>query len=200
MRPGLLGSDGWAAGTCVFPSPSVTFKGVKRAGLLAVLGGLFLCAPAQAVTIVGPAKYQRWADRSYVPTPKITVQVTGEPCPDAALGCSYLGHIQGTGIDRDVFLYELGHQFDYALNGEEGDPSTPMRNAYRRIIGRATVPWSDPFGDVLHSPDERFAADYMRCAENPPKYLVSETRQTRRACALIERIGAKPPQAAQRRR
>lgn len=168
---------------------------------IAGIVGSFLCVavlagPAQAVTIIGPAKFQRWADASFVPTPRGVVRVTTtEPCPPppgwmlSPAACSYPGWIYGTSITRPVFLYELGHEFDFDhVSDGLSNGGSPLRAGYERIRGLHGAWWGTGIGDIK-SPGELFARDYLYCSDELPSLLRFTTRTKRRICALIRRVG-----------
>ncbi len=167
---------------------------------LVVLAVLAVAPAAHAVTVVGtdgaPAfdPFQRWADRSAMPTPpgKVTIDLDTTRC-DGAVACTtslpptiWFGPL----ADRGDFLHELGHQFDYNV-------MTDAARASFMRIAHLGGPWRS---ESPNPPHERFAEAYRMCAQNPRRpdetqmgYLYEPTvREHRRACALIERTGRRP--------
>jgi hypothetical protein len=184
------------------PTPTPAPGRASRAILAALVAvALLAAAPAaHAITVVGtdgaPAfdPFQRWADRSAMPTPpgKVTIDLDTTTC-DGAVACTtslpptiWFGPL----ADRGDFLHELGHQFDYYVMTDAS------RASFMRIAG-VRGPWRT---DGANPPHERFAEAYRMCALNPRRpdegqmgYLYEPTvREHRRACALIQRTGKRP--------
>ena len=160
------------------------------AALTALLCGLFAAAAtATQLTGLAPARlalYQRWVDRSLVPTTheRIYVRLTGCPGSSAVEACT-------SSLDPSVYLYpdatrfvlmhELGHRFDYRM------PAS-TRNAFRALMSNTHRWWSpDGLG-------EQFADAYAVCAvygaavpsgfKSVVGYAPTPARQ-RAACRLI---------------
>jgi hypothetical protein len=175
-------------------------KRVTRHLALALLLLLAVAPAAHAVTIVGADgapvfdPFQRWADRSAMPTPpgKVTVLLHTDVCGEAAACTTSLPPTIwfGTDADRGDFLHELGHQFDYSVMTDSA------RASFMRIVGREGA-WRSSGANPTH---ERFAEAYRMCARDPRRpddsrmgYLYEPSvRQHRRVCALIERTAARP--------
>lgn len=130
---------------------------------------LFTVDQAEATTITcNPCSlpYQTWADESKMPTPEVTIRVIEEPCPglpagDFAWACTEWGTatIWDAAHDRETFLHELGHNFDYYR--------LPHWARGRFLaLTEDTRDWkADPNG-----PDENFAATYAHCAATGPRF------------------------------
>jgi hypothetical protein len=175
-------------------------KRVLRHVALVLLALLAVAPAAHAVTIVGSDggplfdPFQRWADRSAMPTPtgKVTVLLHTDACGDAAACTTSLPPTIwfGKDADRGDFLHELGHQFDYSVMTDAA------RGSFMRILG-LTGAWRSSGPNPTH---ERFAEAYRMCARDPRHpddtrmgYLYEPTvRQHRRVCALIQRTGTRP--------
>lgn len=118
-----------------------------------------------AVSVSGQpmgGSYQRWIDRSRIPTVrgKVRLVLTGCPARPRFVGCVYSRRLhtiyltRGAPKMRSVLYHELGHLFDYRLlSGRE-------RRAYKRRIGQSGRSW---FGG-LNPPAEQFAEGYALCA------------------------------------
>jgi hypothetical protein len=167
---------------------------------LAVLAILAVAPAAHAVTVVGTDggpmldPFQRWADRSAMPTAPgtVTVDLNSSMCGEsAACTTAFPPTIWfGSAADRGDFLHELGHQFDYNVMTDAA------RASFMRIAG-LSGPWRSTNPNPAY---ERFAEAYRMCARDPRRpddsrmgYLYEPTvREHRRACALIERVGKRP--------
>lgn len=126
--------------------------------------------PALAVTFTPgpgsyvPAYYQRWAERSRVPTIPGPVELALGACPTErhAAGCTrpetrviYLDPRLGDWRDRQlVLLHELGHRWDYEVLDRAG------HSRFLAFVGRRP-PWRQR-GE--NSPHEEFADAYAECA------------------------------------
>src|SRR5262249_54065325 len=114
----------------------------------------------------------------------VRIVVHDAPCPLAERACSIGGtpdvYIQG--FQPDVFLHEMGHQFDYAMTDR-------ARTAFERIT-HDSRPWRSP----PNSPHEQWAEAYRLCAQYGDQlpagasagylYPVGK-RVQRQVCALI---------------
>src|SRR5882757_92693 len=119
--------------------------------------GVQLRTPAGAVA----QPYQKWADRSKMPTPNVTVTM-GDwyegVCGSTEPACAWPGLIRMTpfgdpGHTRRAFMHELGHQFDYFAMTDA------KRAQFETLLGD-TRPWhTSP-----NSPHEQFAEAWGICA------------------------------------
>lgn len=137
-------------------------------GLMVLALFLFSAERAAATTIAcNPCSrpYQQWADESKMPTPQVTITVVEEPCPglvnDFAWACTgaSTATIWDAAPDRETFLHELGHNFDYYLLPQW---------ARDRFLGLTedVRDWkADPNGA-----DEHFATAFARCAATGPRF------------------------------
>lgn len=182
-----------------------------RWGLLLVVLGLASPRNAGAVTLVRPdgrvaQPYQRWADASKVPTPRGTVTVYGDRCPEGPWACYYrdgrrlyidratIEPLLHAGSDELMaakrgFFHELFHDFD------EGGPLTDGDRAQFMRIMRLHGAWR--ISDHDHSPNEVFANGAAACALRSRLDTSGAfggnyeptARQHRRVCALIRSAG-----------
>jgi hypothetical protein len=141
---------------------------VKRAELLlAVLAIAAPAAPALASTTISPESgssypYQRWVDRSTMPTPDVELKVVEGGCSwhhgDPG-SCTYaeartIWMTTDRGRPKQSFFHELGHNFDYfELGAGERGP----------LLARMGLaqPWRQ---DGPRSPHELFAEAFQQCA------------------------------------
>lgn len=136
--------------------------------------GVLIMAPgsgAMVLTVNGGGStepFMTWATKSQVPLPDAQITIfdhaTEYPCQDVVgervMGCAQPGsvwisesaHTFYFQVRRDVFLHEIGHEFD-AFNMTDAS-----RAAFARYVG--TTPW----GDGAHPRAEWFAEAYMLCA------------------------------------
>ena len=137
--------------------------------------------------------YQRWADRSRIPTVRgrVRVLLTGCPARPRLAGCVYSSRlrtiylVRGAPRMRRVLYHELGHLFDFRLMGR-GE-----RRAYKRLIGQRGRGW---FAGK-NPPAEQFAEAYALCARTrriaraARGHYAFRTSPRRHAavCALIRR-------------
>lgn len=163
--------------------------------LLAIFGVLLVIAANAGAVTVTPAnpRLQAWADHAKVPTVDGTIRLTAAPdgCPRGACAWPGIVYMAPTGMDqgeqRDTWLHELGHQFDYAMM------TGPDRGAFRSITHDHRA-WRSP----PNSPHEQFAVAYQQCAEHRsiarqlPVFgdfkWTPTPAQHARACALIRRV------------
>lgn len=172
----------------------------SKIAVLAVLAFLMSVSQAQATTITCGScslPYQQWADESKMPTPEVTINVVEEACPGLAPGefawaCTSMGTatIWDAAPDRETFLHELGHNFDYYV--------LPVWARERfEVLTEDGRPWkADPNG-----PDEGFASAYAQCAATGPRFRGdpglqikgngAAIRQTtfRAICRMIANVG-----------
>jgi hypothetical protein len=135
----------------------------------ALLGALAAAGPASAATVVDPPAgafpYQQWVDEAKVPTPDVDIRVVETMCPSELAGFALACTAKGTytiwlspeGGDRQTFLHELGHNFDYYELGRWGS------RQFRKIIDDDR-PWRSGPGEIGLSPHEIFAEEYGICA------------------------------------
>lgn len=125
-----------------------------------LLATLLVClaVPSSAIahiTVDPPdAQFQSWLDRSFMPTPDLTVAVSDDysGCgdPNWTFGCSLVEPATIWSVrSRDVFLHEVGHLYD-GLILDDADRAWFMR----LYNGRR---WTDAIG-------EKFADTYSLCA------------------------------------
>ncbi len=157
----------------------------RSATLLALVLLLAFATTAPAVTLLingdtPSVRYQRWADRSRMPTPSGIVSLFVVDCPSLPAGTT-MGCTDGTTvwvspslapIMRIALMHELGH----VLDGQR--LTDPQRERFRRIWGRPPLPWADqlaplPAGEQPNglageqsSAAEWFADAYQACALN----------------------------------
>jgi hypothetical protein len=142
-----------------------------------VLAGLGLSAvalaaaasPAGAATVIDPLQgahpYQRWVERSEVPTPDVTLKLIETTCPPDLIGFATACTQRDTftiwmnpeGATRARFYHELGHNFDYYELGRWAS------RQFREITGDDR-PWRTKPGEIGLSPHEIFAEAYGVCA------------------------------------
>lgn len=125
-------------------------------GVLLIVGFLFLPSVAGAETTpVGSqrdSQLLRWIRRSKLPTPPVTVTVEDHDCFPAGSSCTFPGTTTiylNPDDGRQVFMHELGHQFDYAV----------MSDADREKfleLHKLDREWRSP----PNSPNEQFASVY----------------------------------------
>jgi hypothetical protein len=176
--------------------------------------------PAAAVRLVDERgnvvqPYQRWADRSRVPTVQEEVRVIlGDGCPHPSfVACAFARPLEiimeRRGRSREVLYHELGHSFDYVVMGEATvvggavadttglSRTTGARSEFAQIIGRSHEPWVN---DSPRSLPETFATAYAQCALRAKvtrrsafrnRYRPTPARH-RRICRLIRRQPATP--------
>lgn len=169
---------------------------------IGVVVALGVAAQASAATVVSPESdqsrpYQRWIDRSRMPTPNVEVTVHRGWCPtEVATACTSPGSSEiwvarRGGATKRTFLHELGHQFDYSTM-DDAD-----RDSMRALIP-TQEPWRSP--SLLHSsPHEVFAAVYAGCAlggwhnRSLGAHEGGVLRKWRqhKACNLIRSVGAR---------
>jgi hypothetical protein len=187
--------------------------------VIAVLAALVLAAAASAVTLVTPTGeparlYQRWADRSHLPTPDRLLTVRVEPCPlqleaEAELGGFSQG-VHGCAVldaytmyfdpvtrglynyDRaDLLMHEIGHFVEMAVPQR-------VRSRFLRLLGLpADQPW-DGVPDDHRTPSERFAEGYAMCARYPARsynpgpnhhgYRPPSRRAHQAVCRMLSRL------------
>ena len=190
---------GWpgVGGSGVLPKVGV----VKALAVAVVVLGL-LAPGATAVELVkldgspvGGA-FQRWVDRTQVPTAPGRVTLRRERC--GAVPACYRVDLRTVYLEpRDTrdLLHELGHDFDAQV----------MTWAARRrfgVIMRDPRPWASPgAGSVVTDPQERFADAFLMCATESRTYggiyqpMASDyeptIRQHRRVCSLIRRVATR---------
>jgi hypothetical protein len=182
------------------PHARVRAKRLLCLAALALLAVLAVAPAAHAVTVVGADgaplldPFQRWADRSAMPTVPGTVSVhlDNVMCGESVACTTALPPTIwfGSGADRGDFLHELGHQFDYNVMNDAA------RAAFMRIAG-IDGPWRSGGPNPAY---ERFAEAYRMCARDPRHpdesrmgYLYEPTvRQHRRVCVLIQHVGRRP--------
>lgn len=169
---------------------------MKRVTAILALA-LLIPSSAQAITLYGPEDrptlglLQRWANRTYAPTPHVRVRVVFGPCvTGVALPCALMGDPPTIWIDpTDPFVgphelqHEIGHEFDYLVMRDWA------RDAFRRLLG-TTRPWRGG----ANPPNEKFAEAYAFCAQSRElpdeltawsyRYLPTK-RLHRRVCRLI---------------
>lgn len=170
-----------------------------KLGLAVLIFLLLGTGQAGATAIVEPPAshhpYQRWADESKMPTPEVTLTVIEEPCyypNDFAWGCTGSGTytIYDAAPDRETFLHEMGHNFDYYSLPSWG------RERFLALTEDGRDWEADPNG-----PNEGFASAYGKCAVTGPKFhgdpLLNikgsggSIRQTtyRKICRMILNVG-----------
>ena len=166
---------------------------------------------AGAVTLTTPEgeplyPFQAWADRAKVPTPDMTIIVSGDVAqcgvsPDPTLitiactsrtepiiyalwpNCGFRQNRDDIRSCRFWILHEIGHQFDRVM-------PTWKRAAFAKILGDESE-WLAP--GVFATLEEDFADGYARCAINRIAPWLSQGRfmrdlsgrQFRRICRLI---------------
>lgn len=153
--------------------------------------------------------YQRWADRSAVPTVQAQVRLQlGDGCQDPAFdGCAFAVPLsiilEPAGQRRELLLHELGHIFDYLVMGggvvtdgrvvnyETLRTTTPARAGFAHILGRQNLAWTNYSRKSLV---EAFAEAYAHCAlgdhvkggrERFGHGYNPTSRQHRQVCRLI---------------
>jgi hypothetical protein len=141
--------------------------------LIALIGLGLLSAPAASgVTVVNPdgtaagGSYQRWSNRSLMPTPQGNVVLIRSGCPGRVeLACAFQGdgpiHMglpmagrKARREGRSAWLHELGHKYDHLVLTDS------TRDNFRMLRGDPR-PWRVEFGG---SPHEQFAEAYSLCA------------------------------------
>ena len=169
---------------------------------------------AQARTLTAVSKsgkrlkgpYQRWIDRSKVPTVSGRVRIVLSGCPyrPTLAGCVYSNRLRTVYIRRTVsdmrgtLYHELGHLFDFRLM------SRGERRIYKRLVGQRGRAW---FGGV-NPPGEQFAEAYSLCASRRRLARTAHghygfrtsPRRHRAVCSLIRRAAGpksrpQPPKA-----
>jgi hypothetical protein len=133
---------------------------MRRALLLAIAVLALGASEAQAhTTIVSPnPAYQRWVDEAKVPTPDATLTMIPDsgPC-EGATACTEDGSLTIWGsMDREGFLHELGHNFDYYV-------MPAWARSRFEVLTKDSREW-------LSGPDEHFASAYARCALVGPRF------------------------------
>jgi hypothetical protein len=153
-----------------------------------------------------PKTWQRWVDRSLVPTVKgrVTVHTDGCPARPKAAGCVYnlrpkdIYLKRGVSRVRSVLLHELGHLFDLRVmnNSDRGRFRRILRQPKKRTWWKGTIPLAEQFAEAYS-----FCARYrkiMSIARFATYRYRPTSRQHVSACALIRRAAsdrkkAKPP-------
>lgn len=140
--------------------------------LIALCCGLLgRVAMAEAkTTIIAPPDahypYQQWVDEAKVPTPDVTLSIIEDngPClspSDYAYACTGADTytIWDISSDREAFLHELGHNFDYY------QLPAWVRQRFL-LLTEDTRPWeADPNGA-----NEHFATAFARCAATGSRF------------------------------
>lgn len=145
--------------------------------------------------------YQRWIDKSYVPTPVTFVVITDDLsiCRNRQVhGCAAVDYatiavqpLWPKWVERDALMHELGHFFDRLHLSPEN--RRWLRKAFR--FG----PWRNQ-GQAWHRRgEEAFATLYAICAVRPPRNIQTtyndfglwKARKIRRGCGYIRRVGAR---------
>jgi hypothetical protein len=153
-----------------------------------------------------PKTWQRWADRSLVPTVKGRVTVHSGGCPglSKAAGCVYNNRPRdvyikhGVSRARSVLLHELGHLFDLRVlnNSDRGRFRRILRQPRKRTWWKGTIPLAEQFAEAYS-----FCARY-RTIVSIARFATYHYRPTSRqhvsACALMRKAardhaGARPP-------
>jgi hypothetical protein len=134
---------------------------------------------------------QNWIDHSLMPSPDVSVNVTGTICPGGQyMACSTYSPVRSTIAYPDIryifqapytsdtvdqtraqleFLHELGHIFDWA-NSTRGAGPSPLRSDFLRIMhitgsGVSDTQWAGGrIGSLSIDPQEQFAMAYNYCA------------------------------------
>lgn len=185
---------------------------MRRLGGLAVIVGLALAAPAQAVVLVTPqgqpvgGKWQRWANESKVPTARIRIPFAltiPKACGnvDGCIGGKPVTiHIRPAARDaRFALMHELGHAFDELyLTRIERHRFEYLDGWGHADYGYKYAPWSVHHTDPPGSPNEDFANTYASCAIYglyPRTWYMnlwpnwdSNWASYRAACGLIRRV------------
>jgi hypothetical protein len=142
-----------------------------------------------------PKTWQRWADRSLVPTVKgrVTVHLTGCPVLPKAAGCVFRNRRRDVYIKRGVnrikavFLHELGHLYDLRVlnNSDRGHFRRILRQPKRRRWWKGTIPLAEQFAEAYS-----FCARY-RTIVSIARFATYRYRPTSqqhvRGCALMRR-------------
>jgi hypothetical protein len=159
-----------------------------------------LVAPAHAgpsraaadLRVTGPAKYERWARASLMPTVggPIKLRLIGCPALPRAAGCVYRKRPRTIYLKprlrrpRSVLLHELGHLYDLRVMNNRD------RGRFRKIIAARKRPWWR--GKVPLA--EQFAEAYSFCARYQRIRSISRfstydyaptVRQHTKVCRLI---------------
>jgi hypothetical protein len=153
-----------------------------------------------------PKNWQRWADRSLVPTVKgrVTVHLTGCPVLPKAAGCVFNNRPRDVYVRRGVqpvkavFLHELGHLFDLRVmnNSDRGRFRRILRQPNTRRWWKGSIPLAEQFAEA-YSFCARYRAIVSFARFATYRYRPS-SRQHVRACALMrnaarDRKKAAPP-------
>jgi hypothetical protein len=142
-----------------------------------------------------PKTWQRWVDRSLVPTVKgrVTVHTNGCPARPEAAGCVYnlrprdVYLRRGVSRVRSVLLHELGHLFDLRVmnNSDRGRFRRVLRQPKQRRWWKGTIPLAEQFAEAYS-----FCARY-RTIVSIARFATYRYRPTSRqhvsACALMRR-------------
>jgi hypothetical protein len=153
-----------------------------------------------------PKNWQRWADRSLVPTVKgrVTVHLTGCPVLPKAAGCVFNNRPRDVYVRRGVqrvkavFLHELGHLFDLRVmnNSDRGRFRRILRQPRKRRWWKGSIPLAEQFAEAYS-----FCARYrtiVSIARFATYHYRPTPRQHVRGCALMrnaarDRKKAVPP-------
>lgn len=151
-----------------------------------------------------PKSWQRWVDRSLVPTVKgrVTVHLTGCPALPKAAGCVYNNQPRAVYIKRGVkrikavFLHEMGHLFDLRVmnNSDRGRFRRILRQPRKRRWWKGTIPLAEQFAEAYS-----FCSRYRRIV-SISRYATYRYRPTSRqhvrGCALMRRAARDRQKAA----
>jgi hypothetical protein len=142
-----------------------------------------------------PKNWQRWADRSLVPTVKgrVTVHLTGCPVLLKAAGCVFNNRPRDVYVRRGVqrvkavFLHELGHLFDLRVmnNSDRGRFRRILRQPNTRRWWKGSIPLAEQFAEAYS-----FCGRY-RAIVSIARFATYRYRPSRRqhvsACSLMSR-------------
>jgi hypothetical protein len=189
---------------------------VRRLLLLLLLAFPSPCAAVQLRTPDGQVAqpFQRWANRSLVPSAPGVVTVHIGLCPDGTSWACYDGAARTVYIDladesrwmvHGQFLHELGHDYDGWLHAR----GAGFRRRFSGIFGLGTpweaAPGADGHATDHYAPEELFADAYSACAERRVINAFSWERvfalggeyqptpkQHLRVCALMRVVRSRP--------
>jgi hypothetical protein len=178
--------------------------------LVATAGSLAATSVTQAATLVlpdgsqAPKRFTTWTAQVKMPTAPGTIglRLDGEGCNAVACASPAPATIWFTPrADREDFVHELGHHFDYSVMTDQA------RAGFQHIMGLDGRAWRS----APNSPHEKFAEAYRMCSNSPGSPDLTRwgygyqptTAQHRRVCALIRRTAggaaAKPAQRTAKR-